>query len=244
LSDDLANINEELVSVACVLDPYGSYDINRIESIFPEICIPFKTHYYIDLQSYKEKNIANNHRRNAKKAKQVIDIRPVKTPQFAVDRWYKLYENLIRRHSINGITCFSYNSFQKQLEVPGAYLYEARYNSITVGMVLFYIQGDYVHYHLAAYNEDGYKYRASFGIFHDAIKHFKSLGLRQLCLGGTSGTKDSSDNGLVRFKKGWASGKRIAWFCGKIIDHRKYRTLVEQKGLQKNTFFPAYRKCL
>ncbi len=54
-------------------------------------------------------------------------------------------------------------------------------------------------------------------------------------LGGGVGARD---DGLVRFKRGWATEERVAHLCGRILDRAAYERLT-----RSGTFgwFPAYR---
>jgi hypothetical protein len=54
-------------------------------------------------------------------------------------------------------------------------------------------------------------------------------------------TGDGTD-GLSRFKRGWATGTRPTYFCGRIFDHRRYADALTARGLEDDDYFPAYRK--
>jgi hypothetical protein len=48
----------------------------------------------------------------------------------------------------------------------------------------------------------------------------------------------SADDGLSRFKAGWATGRRTAWFGGRIGDRAAYDALAAGR---QAAYFPAYR---
>ena len=43
-------------------------------------------------------------------------------------------------------------------------------------------------------------------------------------------------DGLTRFKRGWATGERIAHLCGRVLDRAAYSRLAGPSD-----WFPAYR---
>jgi hypothetical protein len=83
--------------------------------------------------------------------------------------------------------------------------------------------------------------QASFALFWSAIHYFKDR-VEWLNLGAGAGLKDNSADGLTRFKAGWSTGTRTAYFCGKILDGEKYAELVRAQGIGSTSYFPAYRQ--
>ena len=65
--------------------------------------------------------------------------------------------------------------------------------------------------------------------------------MRWLGLGAGAGVTTSVEDGLTRFKKGWATGTRPASFCGRIFDSERYRELCRKGGADDGRYFPAYR---
>lgn len=241
LAEDFSAFPDDVIAFSMVTDPFSDVDERRLKNLFPDVCKPFKSHFILDLDQEVSKVIKSNHLRNAKKALKKLQISYVSEPLSSLDAWISLYNNLIERHDIKGIARFSHHAFTRQFETPGLRAYQARLDGELVGMVLFYEMGDTVYYHLGAYSEAGYAHRASFGIFLQAIHDFKSRKAKWLNMGSGAGLSESEDNGLVRFKKGWSSDTRIAWFCGKILNHDTYARLAADKP---STFFPAYRSRL
>jgi hypothetical protein len=109
-------------------------------------------------------------------------------------------------------------------------------------MLLWYVQDEVGYYHLGAYNEKGYALKVSFGLFWQAIHYFASKGLRWLNLGAGVGATTMIDGGLSRFKRGWATGKRTAYFCGRIFDNATYCEITRTAGCKGTDYFPAYRQ--
>jgi hypothetical protein len=242
ISHDLEDMRTDLVSVALVADPFGNYDEALLRRNFEDVVIPFKQHFIIDLSKPLSKFASKHHIRYAKKALSQLHIEKCENPAQLIDCWVSLYNNLINRHQINGISAFSKTSFLKQLSVPGINVFRAIYEDKTVGMILWYTRNDVGYYHLAAYNSDGYDHRASFALFWFVIEYFADMGLKWLNLGGGAGIANDGTDGLSMFKRGWSTGTRTTYFCGRILNREKYTEITKFRGTVDTDFFPAYRK--
>jgi hypothetical protein len=185
--------------------------------------------------------VAAHHQRNARKALRRVTAEIVSEPLNYLEEWVSLYNNLITRHKIKGITKFSKDAFAKQLSIPGMVVLRAAIDDKTVGMLLWYIQGDVAYYHLGAYSSDGYQHKASFALFWTLLSHFADAGLQWLSLGAGAGTQGDENDGLTRFKRGWSTGTRTAYFCGRILNHQKYQEIMRTIQNPVDNFFPAYR---
>ncbi len=128
-----------------------------------------------------------------------------------------------------------------QLNVPGVVLIRAIHNSITVGILIWYVQGEVAHGHLSAYSKKGYKLFAPYALFWHSLIYFQEMGLRWVNFGGSAGVDTKSNNGLISFKRGWTTECRTTYFCGRIFDHLKYSEIVKAKGVSESDYFPAYR---
>lgn len=245
LASDLDNLSGELVSLSLVAFPFGNFDPVYLKSCFPDVFISFKNHFVVDLSRPQESFVHPHHRRNARKALSEFHIEACSDPADFLDDWVLLYQMLVKRHRITGIAAFSEDCFSKQLIVPGIRAFRAVRDGITAGMLLWYLQGDVACYHLGAYSELGYQLNASFALFSHAIGHFAQSGLRWLHLGSGAGAGSDAESGLLRFKEGWATGQRMAYFCGRIFDQDRYREIVRAtNAADETTFFPAYRASL
>jgi len=242
LEADLKDLHGELVSLAVVADPFGSHGEDRLRRCFPDVMFAYKDHFVVDLSVPIHDRVSPHHRRNVARAQKSVDVRRCEDPSRALATWTALYDVLIERHGIEGMRAFSRRSFAAQLSVPGMTAFEAVHRDRTVGMLLWYVQDSVAYYHLGAHNDVGYERRASFALFWFAVEYFARCGLRWLDLGAGSGTKQTAD-GLTRFKRGWSTGIRPAFFCGRILDPTAYRAIARAKGIPAGTdYFPAYRK--
>jgi hypothetical protein len=240
LHKDLDNLTG-IISLSLVTDPFGSYTADYLRSCFPDRMDLFKQHFIVDLEGDYEARFSAHHRRNALKASDSLQVEECADPRLRISEWSALYSNLIKRHEIRGLANFSYEAFEKHLTVPGVQLHRAVYEGETVGMVIWYLSQSRGYYHLAAYNETGYKLKASFALFWFAFHRFANLNIRYLTLGAGAGLTGNTDDGLSRFKRGWSTETRPVYFCGRIFDHSSYAGLIERRNIPPTNYFPAYR---
>lgn len=241
LRADLDDLKGELVSVVLVADPFGDYEVEYLKDCFGDVVVPFKQHFVTDLSRAPASFVGAHHLRNVRRALRAITIEECRNPSDFIGDWVALYNVLIEKHGIKGIAAFSRQSFAKQLSVPGLVALRAVRDGATVGIVLWYVQGEVAYYHLGAYSDEGYELRASFGLFNYSIEYFAQRGLAWLCLGGAAGAKSGVASGLSRFKEGWATGVRQAYFCGRIFDRESYDKILKARNIPPTEYFPAYR---
>jgi hypothetical protein len=242
LESDLADLADDLVCLSVVTDPFGRYDRALLERCFPDKVLAFKEHFCVDLSLAREDFVCRHHQRYAHKALETLHVRQCHDPSAFVEDWVQLYAHLIRRHGITGIAAFSREAFARQFEVPGLVAFHASYGGTPVGMLLWYVQGDVAYYHLGAHSPLGYERRSSFALFWHALEYFAARGLTWLNLGAGAGLGGDATDGLSRFKQGWSTGTRTAYFCGRIFRRHRYMQLVDAKGVADTNYFPAYRK--
>lgn len=239
LSRDLDALAAQLISVRIVTDPFAEATQAELHAAFPEVCYEYKQHYITDLSLPLENVISSHHRRNVRLALRSLEIKRATLDAALLPSWCQLYDNLIGRHDIRGIAKFSRHSFAQQANVPGIETFAAYHDDRICGMALWYRQGDVAYYHLGAYDDRGYELKASYGIFRDALQYFAEEGIRYACLGAGAGVQ-AVPSGLTRFKQGWATHTRPAYFCGRIYQPAVYAKLA--CGAAPSTrFFPAYR---
>lgn len=241
LEKDLDWLGNQLVSLSLVTDPFGRYNHQDLVKCFKDIARPYKEHFIVDLQRRSEDYVVGHHQRNVHKALKNVNVEICTEPIKYLEDWVALYGNLIERHNITGMTRFSREIFAKQLSIPGIIAFRAVVDAKTVGMLLWYVQGNVGYYHLGAYSTDGYKLNASFALFWTLLNYFSKKGLQWLSLGAGAGTQGDENDGLTRFKRGWSTGTRTTYFCGRIFDKKKYQEIVVSKGITSTKFFPAYR---
>lgn len=236
LEEDLEDLQKDLVSLTVVTDSFGDYDENLLHRCFPDKMIPFKEHFVTDPAS---PSISKHHRYYTRKAQEKVHVEECPEPLQFLDEWVNLYAELAQRHGLAGIQAFSRESFAQQLKVPGLVMLRAVSEGEVVGMHLWYASGEVGYSHLAASSERGYELMASYALHGAAIERFAGK-LRWLDFGGGAGVGESA-SGLSRFKKGWATGSRIAYLCGRVLDPKSHARLSGRLGNPITDYFPAYR---
>ena len=238
LPEDLEAIGDDLVSLALVADPFGGYDEDLLDKCF-DVVRPFKQHFVTDLGVPRDSIVSKHHRYYARKALAEVRVEEYEEPSRVLDEWTALYADLAGRHGLKGIRAFSRESFAEQLEVPGMVVFRAVAGDETVGMHLWYVSGEVAYSHLAASSERGYGLMAAYALHWFAVEYFAGR-LASLDLGAGAGLGEES-GGLSRFKKGWSTGTRTVYFCGRTFDREKYAELSHRSGVPETGYFPAYR---
>jgi hypothetical protein len=236
---DLQRLADRLVCVSAVTDPFATATETQLQAAYPDVCYPYKQHFVTDLSRPLEATVAGHHRRNVRKALARLEVFEAAAGESLLSDWLPMYDNLVQRHGVRGIARFSPQSFALQMLVPGFTAFVARERGAMCGMTWWYTAGGVAYYHLAAYSDRGYALGASFALFWTALAHFAKLGLRWAALGAGAGVR-AADDGLTRFKQGWATETRPAYFCGRILQPEVYARLAAAGGCPTD-YFPAYR---
>jgi Acetyltransferase (GNAT) domain len=240
LATDIGELRDELVAVSLVADPFGGATAGDLASAFGDVVTPFKEHFVVDLRGGWREAIHPHHRRKVRQALTRLEVESVRDPSTLVDDWTALYRELIDRHRITGPAAFSRDSFAAQLRVPGIAALRALEDGVTVGATLWYVVGDVAYYHLGAYSARGYELAASFALFDRGLERFAAEGVAWASLGAGAGLDGALEDGLTRFKRGWATTTRTAYLCGRILQRGVYDELSAARS-SGTPYFPAYR---
>ncbi|HET8945417.1 MAG TPA: GNAT family N-acetyltransferase, partial [Candidatus Polarisedimenticolia bacterium] len=247
LGDDLAALEGRLVSLAAVIDPFAPGDADGLRALFPDRVLPFKEHFVADLTTHDLGALSRHHRYYARRALARCEVEVAADPSRHLDAWTDLYSTLCSRHALTGIKAFSRAAFEKQLRVPGLVLLLARHEGETVGAHLWYEMGEVAYSHLAAASEKGYDLMVLYALYFRACEHFRGR-VRFVDfgagagLGAPGGDGGNGEDGLARFKRGWANASRTAYFCGRVLDRTRYAKILAARGLGEEGYFPAYRR--
>lgn len=239
ISCDLDDIAKDVVTLSLVTDPFGNYTRPFLQNCFDRV-FTFKEHFIVDLNLPVKDVVTKHHRYYARKSLQDVSVECCTDPVQFTDEWVELYGNLIKRYHLRGIKSFSPKAFALQLSVPGIVMFRACAGDVVVGAHLWYHQGEVGYSHLLALSPHGYDLMASYALYWSALDYFAGK-VRWLDLGGAAGIEVDSTSGLDSFKKGWSTGTKTAYFCGRIFDHAHYREITEAMGINNTEYFPAYR---
>lgn len=239
LNVDLDALSDRLVCAYAVADPFGEINAEELARAFPDLCYAYKQHFVTDLSSPLDSFVDAHHRRNIRKGLKQVEVRRLPANAETLAAWQPLYDCLIERHDIRGIARFSPESFAKQFVVPGFDCFAAVNADGVCGMTLWYVDCGVAYYHLGAYDDQGYARSAAFAIFATAFQQFAEEGVRWAALGAGAGTT-AANSGLTRFKQGWSTETRPAYFCGRILQPDVYARLAASASA-RTKFFPAYR---
>jgi hypothetical protein len=237
---DLDELAGRLVSLTLVTDPFGAYDEPTLRRCFPDLALPFKQHYAIDLEKPKDIAISTHHRREARRALRKMSVQIHPNPPEFLDTWMALHSHLIARHHVKGIAAFSRESFAEQLVTPGMLLFTASLGGEPVAATLVCVQDEVVHGHIITANDVGYQQGAFYALIWSVIEHF-SGSARWYNLMGVPGGKDAGSDRIREYKEGWTTETRTAWLCGRILDPSRYAAIARATGTSGANYFPAYR---
>src|SRR5208282_1876684 len=239
LGKDLGTLREGLVSVALVCDPFGDHNEQLLRETF-DCVVAFKSHYIVELGKPPAELVSKHHRYYARKALAKVSVSLVADKPGFLPEWCALYSNLIRRHDLKGIKAFSPRSFGFQFEMQDMLVFRAFHHGRTVGAHLWVLEGGVANSHLAAFSEEGYELMCAYALYWEAITFFTGK-VHYLNIGAGAGLEADSADGLNRFKRGWSTASRTAWFCTSVLQPDRYRSLCALAIDAEPSFFPAYR---
>lgn len=226
--------SEGFVSAVCVIDPLLNSKISQFDQHFDYIK-EFKTHYLW-------KNDGNpivfskHHRYEIRKAK--AEVKPIALSDYLAE-WCALYRELTIRRRISGMAAFSPSAFERLAKITGLVSFGAFLGETLVACHLWIQNGPHVHSHLAASNDAGRSAGAPYLLYEAAVRHFDDA--EAINFGGGAGLADAPNDGLARFKRGFANLEKTAYICGAILDEARYRRLADAHGAENAAYFPAYR---
>jgi hypothetical protein len=239
---DLATGLEDLrragfVSVTLVVDGLFGPPIGQLQNAFT-VARPFKTHYLVD-QSAGQYRPSRHHSYEIRRAVQRgVETRIVPL-RLILDAWTALYQGLICRHRITGVQRFTRESFEALAACESLTAIAAYIGTELVACHLWFQHDALVWSHLAASNARGYASGAAYAVCDHSIRNFSG---HLINLGGSAGIGASGDDGLARFKAGFATQSHTAYLIGSVLDAAKYAALCATlSGPSAHDYFPAYR---
>jgi Acetyltransferase (GNAT) domain len=240
LPDDLPALASDLVSLTLVTDPFGNFDEDLLRRCF-DIVRPYKQHYVTDVDRIDTRAMRRNHRRNIAKARASVHVEVCLEPTEHAAEFVELFAELRRRHRIGGIRALTPLALRRQLDVPGLVLFRATAAGAVVGLLSWYVDSEVAYAHLAASSPLGYELLAAYALYDRAVEHLRER-VRWLDLGASPGVeRERSGSGLRTFKRGWSTGMRPVYLCGRIFQPDAYAELSRARGESETAYFPSYR---
>lgn len=237
LAEDIAELRDHYVSLVVVTDPFAGVSPDELRGVFDDVTA-YKPHFVNDTTQPFESFTTASRRANARRALRHVEVERVEDPARFADEWVALYRHLVSRHDIRGINAWPAESLRQHLRVPGLEMFRAVHDGQTVGLDLWYVDGDVAHGHLVALNDLGYRLRASYALKWRILEYFRSR-VAWVNLGGVPGDKTDVTQGLGYFKHGWSTGTRSVYLCKSVFDRDFYEEL--SRDVPDTGFFPRYR---
>jgi hypothetical protein len=241
LPGDMAELPRALVSVTAVTDPFADVGEAILRASFNHLVRPYKEHWIIDLTRPLESFAHARNLARARKALNTLCVDSSANPIDHADEWLRLYADLVERHAIGAAARMTEGSLRRQLLVPGARIFRATCDGETVGMIIVMEGENHAYFHLGAYSREGYRRNASYALVASVLRHYADAGFREMSIGAGAGVTARSDDGLTQFKRKWASGSRMTYLCGHVVDAARYRELARRAPDSATGYFPAYR---
>ena len=197
----------------------------------------FKQHYVVD-QSIQPWAPSKHHQDEIRRARKRGITVEWTTLGEILDDWVMLYAELKARRGFTGLADFGRSSFERLAQCSGLRTAVASLDGRVVGSHLWFWHAGCMWSHLASTNEAGRKAGAAYALYDFSIRE---SGASTVSLGGAAGTVDSEDDGLARFKRGFANRSIFTYLYGAVLDVERYDALCERRQAGTSSFFPGYR---
>ena len=200
---------------------------------------------FMDLSSEEEilKNMTSKTRNMVRKAIKNDLIFEEDKDQKTLKNFQELYYLTMNKNKADAMYYFDFNYFQKLFNIKNRVkLFNIKLNDEIIASSTILIGDKWIHYHLSANTELGYKYAANNFLLYNVALWGNKNGFEKFHLGGGYGGNDSP---LFKFKKSM-NERGILEFCmgKKIYNKEIYNELVRQRNLteeEKCSYFPLYR---
>jgi hypothetical protein len=226
-----------LVSIVVVMDDFHRPPLERLDREF-DFVRPFKNHF-VYRPGQMPSSYTKHHRYLVRRALRDVEVGPIDLLRH-LDAWMELYATLTARHGFSGIHDLPSDHHRTLATLDGVTAIAAWCGEKLTACHIWVHHRGYVHSHLGASSASGYMNGASYAVYDASIRHFSDAEL--INLGGVAGYTNDPNDGLARFKRGFANATARSFICGKILDRRRYAELIGLDAARAQTaFFPAYR---
>ncbi len=224
------------VSLVMVLDDFHRPELDALHP-YATTLSPFKTHY-LYRRSLGELTYDTHHKRALKKAVKSVQV-DIANLADHVEAWTDLYHQLTTKLQLKGLHAFPLAHHQILASLENVIFLGAWIEDALVAGHIFVRHNNILMSHLVASNAAGYEHRASFALNDFAIRHFTDIDI--INFGGGAGNSVGTDDGLARFKRGFANDTANTYLCGIILDTERYETLSKAHTAHNSSYFPRYR---
>ncbi len=227
------------VSLTLVADPFCGPVADRLEEAF-DLVRPLKTLFVNDPS--RALKIPEQHRRNIKKALAVGTVSRAEVVKKA-DVCASIYNQFAAARGFGAAHMFPIEHFRRLALVPGVELHVVELDDEVVGFHFWVVHGGVCYSHLTAMTDEGRTQRCGYALSMFALEAFKDQ--EKIVFGGSAGAADTPNDGLARFKSGFANETAESILCGKIlrpVDYRELSVGVADDGPSGAEFFPKYRQ--
>jgi hypothetical protein len=226
-----------LVSVVLVIDDFHRPELEHLERDF-DFVRPFKVHF-LNQPAHGPRVYDKHHRYEIRRAGRSVEVGVMDLSRH-LNEWVELYAVLSDRHGLSGMHDLPREHHSTLASLPGVTAIGAWAGPELAACHVWVHDNGRVHSHLAASSERGYSCGAAYAVYDASIRHF--AGAELINFGGAAGNADIQDDGLARFKRGFANATARSYLCGKVLDPDRYHELVERSVAPRDTlYFPAYR---
>jgi len=227
----------DLVSIVLVVDDFHRPSLEHLAAEF-DFVRPFKTHF-LHKPANGPPTYDKHHRYEVRRARRSVDVAVLDLDSNLED-WMAIYSVVSTRHQFSGVHDLPRKHHTTLARLGGVTAIGAWTEGKLAACHVWVHNAGRVHSHLAASSERGYACGAAYAVNDASLKHF--AGVELVNFGGPAGFVDQQEDGLARFKRGFANATARSYICGKILNPGQYRWLTEEKGVgHDQTYFPAYR---
>lgn len=238
LADDLAIVAAAgAVTLTAVLDPMRPLPPPESLARF-DLARPFKRHFVTALDD-GEHVPSRGHRRSVARSRARVTVEVVAGSATDPDRWWALWQGLVRAAGLTGMRAPSRDAFARQLALDGAMTQWAEVDGAPVAAQIALVTPDAAYAHVAVSDPVGRATAAMHAL--DAVLLDRARGaVPAVHWGGTAGAHDA-DDGLAAYKRGWSNRVRQAWLVGAVLDRAAHAALGGRLPLDPAAWFPAWR---
>ena len=181
ISSDLRLLENRIVSLTLVTDPFGDFTRESLEEIFHRVR-HYKNHLISDLFQSPDTFVSRHHLREWRLAKRVVEVETCERPVDQLDDFEAFYSDLITRHGIKGNSGVFSRRVRDSIFAPGGGAVSGATRGSGCRRTLVVRAGRRGIQSPAASSEQGYRSRAGFALYGHALRWFANR-VRYLDLG-------------------------------------------------------------